>query len=214
MSTNDPELGKKIKQVLESQQLDGPFGIKPIGPTLTFLACTDLIVALGGDVENDSLKETPARMAKMYQEEICYGLNYNNFPRVMLQPVEGYDEIILERNIKVHSLCEHHFVPIIGVAHVAYIPKTHIIGLSKLNRIVDFFARRPQVQERLGEQITIALREILQIDDVAVIIKADHFCVKYRGVEDPCSDTVTSVMEGRFRSVPEARAELMALIAL
>lgn len=214
MSNKDPELGEQILTMLREKDLVGPFDAGAVRTGSLLEGCRQIVWALGGNTDHGSIQDTPHRMVKMYSEEICYGLDFNNFPRIMLETAKSYDEIILERNIKVHSLCMHHFVPIIGVAHVAYIPKTYIVGLSKLNRVVDFFSRRPQIQERLGEQIAYTLQYILETPDIAVVIKADHFCVKYRGVQDPCSDTVTSVMMGRFRTVPEARSELMSLIAL
>lgn len=214
MSVFDPIQGKIVQEAIAQANIEGPYKSFRASPSDLEQACSYMVSSLGIDLGHPSTKDTPARLARMYQDEVCYGMDYANFPRVMTVPANGVDEIVLERNIKVHSLCEHHMVPIIGVAHVAYIPDRKLIGLSKINRIVDFFSRRPQLQERLGEQIVVTLRLLLGTDDVAIIIKADHFCVKYRGVQDPCSDTVTSKMSGKFREVPEARAELMSLIAL
>jgi GTP cyclohydrolase IA len=122
----------------------------------------------------------------------------------------AYDEMVAVK-CTVKSVCEHHFVPFIGIAHVAYLPRNAVLGLSKFNRVVDFFSRRPQIQERLTEQISAALCYILQTDDVAVVIQAKHFCVALRGVQDHVSDTTTSKVKGRFKSVPELRAEFLAL---
>src|SRR5437773_1410983 len=135
---NDPSLGQEVHELLAKAELEGPFTYNPGRANALYDAFTTMLYSLGGDLENSSIAGTADRLLRMYLEEICSGLNYANFPRVHLQPSGGLDEIVLERNIKVHSLCEHHFVPIIGVAYVAYIPKNHIIGLSKLNRIVDF----------------------------------------------------------------------------
>jgi GTP cyclohydrolase I len=166
---------------------------------------------MGLNLEDDSLIDTPKRMAKMYINEIFYGLNYDNFPKATkVENKFKYDEMVLERNIVVNSTCEHHLLPIVGSAFVAYIPTKPVVGLSKLNRIVDFFARRPQVQERLTAQISEALKFLLQTEDVAVVIEAEHLCVKTRGVIDPCSDTITSSLSGKFRD-PAMRAEFFAL---
>jgi GTP cyclohydrolase I len=122
-----------------------------------------------------------------------------------------YDEMVLERNVQVYSLCEHHFLPVVGGAFVAYIPNEKVIGLSKLNRIVDFFSRRPQIQERLTAQIQETLKFLLETDNVAVVIQAEHMCVKLRGVEDACSDTTTSKLSGTFKTNPTTRAEFFSL---
>lgn len=165
------------------------------------------------DLADDSLQETPRRVAKMYVQEIFYGLDYANFPKSMVMENKmKVNEVVCVKNILVRSVCEHHFQPFIGVAHVGYIPDSKIVGLSKLNRIVDFFSRRPQVQERLNEQIAAALACVLETEDVAVVIDAEHFCVKLRGIQDPHSSTATSKMLGRFRTVPELRAEFFSLV--
>lgn len=167
---------------------------------------------LGLDLSDDSLKKTPHRIAKMYHEEIFYGMNYSNFPRCMaIENKMKYDELICMKNVLVRSMCEHHFVPFIGGAHVAYLPGKKVIGLSKINRVVDFFSRRPQVQERLTAQIAHALSFVLETKDVAVVIDAEHYCIKLRGVQDPHSSTVTSKLLGKFKSVPELRNEFLQL---
>lgn len=158
---------------------------------------------LGLDLSDDSLQNTPNRVAKMYVNELFYGLDYKNFPKLMtIDNKMNFNTMVVERHIKVHSLCEHHLVPIIGEATIAYVPKNKIIGLSKINRVVDFFSRRPQVQERLNEQIYTALSTILETPDVAVLIRAEHYCVKMRGAMDVNSDTVTSKLGGIFFNGP------------
>ncbi len=171
-----------------------------------------IMANMGLDMENDSLKGTPARIAKMYEKEIFYGLNYKNFPKcTTVKNQMRYDEVVAIPRIGVKSMCEHHFLPFIGEATVGYIPYTKVLGLSKFERVVDFFSRRPQVQERLTEQVSLALRTILETEDVAVVIRADHYCMKLRGVKSANSYTVTSKMSGRFRSVDSLRAEFFAL---
>ncbi|MCS7017581.1 MAG: GTP cyclohydrolase I FolE [Cytophagales bacterium] len=155
---------------------------------------------LGLDLTDDSLRGTPHRVAKMYVKEIFSGLNPVNKPAVKLFDNKfQYGEMLVERDITFYSNCEHHFVPIFGRAHVAYISSGKVIGLSKLNRIVQYFARRPQVQERLTNQIAIELQQVLQTEDVAVLIDATHMCVCSRGVQDVNSTTVTSFYGGKFR---------------
>jgi GTP cyclohydrolase I len=154
---------------------------------------------LGLDLNDESLAGTPQRVAKMYVQEIFKGLNPGKFPSITLFPNKfQYKKMLVERNITVYSYCEHHFVPIIGKAHVAYIPNEHVIGLSKINRIVEYFSKRPQVQERLTEQIAQAMKQTLEIEDVAVIMDADHLCVASRGIQDVNSSTVTSHYSGEF----------------
>lgn len=171
----------------------------------------EIMMRLKLDLKDDSLKRTPARVAKMYVEEMFYGLDYSKFPTIStFENKMRYDEMIAS-TCKVHSCCEHHFVPFIGVCHLAYIPNTKVIGLSKLNRIVDFFSHRPQIQERLTAQISATLQFVLKTQDVAVVIRAEHFCVKLRGIKDELSSTTTSKMSGRFLSVPELRTEFLAL---
>jgi GTP cyclohydrolase I len=161
---------------------------------------TEIMHILGLDLTDDSLKGTPQRVAKMYVQEIFSGLNPANMPKVALFDNKyKYNEMLVEKDITLFSNCEHHFVPIIGKAHVAYISSGKVIGLSKINRIVQHFAKRPQVQERLTVQIANHLKEILDTDSVAVIIDAKHLCVSSRGVEDNASATVTAHYSGRFK---------------
>ena len=168
--------------------------------------------ALGLDLRDDSLTETPKRVAKMYVDEIFWGLDYNNFPKcTVIENKMKYDEMVVEKDITMMSNCEHHFVTIDGKAHIAYMPKSKVLGLSKLNRIVEFFARRPQVQERIAEQIYHALEFILETKDVAVVIEGVHYCVKQRGVEDHNSYTITSKLGGAFKTDPTLRAEFFSI---
>jgi GTP cyclohydrolase I len=156
---------------------------------------------LGLDLMDDSLKGTPARIAKMYVEEVFAGLNPKNRPVIRLfENKYGYKEMLVEKDILVQSYCEHHFVPILGKAHVAYINSGEVVGLSKLNRIVNYYSRRPQVQERLTVQIANELKKVLKTKDVAVIIDADHMCVSLRGIKDPESSTVTASYNGAFKN--------------
>ena len=160
----------------------------------------EIMHTLGLDLTDDSLKGTPARVAKMYVDEIFSGLDDRNKPKVALfENKYQYNEMLVERDITLYSNCEHHFVPIIGRAHVAYISNGNVIGLSKLNRIVKHFAKRPQVQERLTNQIANELKQVLQTEDVAVVIDAEHLCVASRGIEDTNSRTVTSFYGGKFK---------------
>lgn len=160
----------------------------------------EIMDTLGLDLKDDSLRGTPMRVAKMFVQEIFSGLNPESKPAVTLfENKYRYNQMLVEKDIKVHSYCEHHFVPILGKAHVAYISSGEVIGLSKINRIVDYYSRRPQVQERLTEQIAAELKEVLKTDDVAVVIEADHMCVVMRGVQDHGSSTTTSSFHGKFR---------------
>ena len=159
----------------------------------------EIMSVLGLDLSDDSLKDTPRRVAKMYVKEFFSGLNPENKPSVTLfENKYKFNQMIVERNITLYSTCEHHFVPIIGKAHIGYFSSGKVIGLSKLNRIVQFFAKRPQVQERLTMQVAAELKELLQTEDVAVIIDADHLCVSSRGIQDVNSSTVTSSFNGKF----------------
>ena len=164
-------------------------------------AMTQVATALGLDLKDDSLQETPHRIAKMYVDEIFSGLNYESFPKIsLIKNKMNTEEMIKVKAVKVISTCEHHFVTIDGLANVAYLPGKKIIGLSKINRIVSFFAQRPQVQERLTQQILVALQTLLDTRDVAVFIDATHYCVKARGIMDASSRTETSALGGLFKS--------------
>ena len=155
---------------------------------------------MGLDLTNDSLKGTPNRVAKMYIDEIFSGLNPKNKPKISLFDNNyKYNQMLVEKNITFYSNCEHHFVPIIGKAHIAYVSSGKVIGISKINRIVQYYAKRPQVQERLTNQIAIELKTILNTEDIAVIIDAKHLCVSSRGIKDDSSATVTSYYGGVFK---------------
>lgn len=172
----------------------------------------DIMQILGLDLSDDSLQDSPSRVAKMFVNEIFWGLDYDNFPKITtIENKMEYDEMVLEKGIQVSSFCEHHFVNIDGMATVAYIPNKKVLGLSKMNRVVEFFSRRPQVQERLTEQIYYALSHILETDNVAVMIDAKHFCVKARGVEDHNCSTVTSKVGGMFKINPSTKQEFLEL---
>ena len=168
---------------------------------------------LGLDLTDDSLAGTPRRVAKMYVQEGFKGLDPKNRPEVrMFHNRYNYHQLLVERDITLFSCCEHHFVPIIGKAHVAYLPSGNVVGLSKLNRVVQYYARRPQVQERLTRQIAEELKQSLGTDDVAVLIEADHLCVMSRGVNDTSSSTLTSDYGGRFATDEALRGEFLRQI--
>jgi GTP cyclohydrolase I len=218
----DPELGQKIHQHLVNMGVETPM-------TQTYSSVLDrkekigiielhmknIMEVLGLDLSDDSLIETPKRVAKMYVNEIFWGLDYDAFPKcTTVDNKMKYDEMVVERNVNVQSNCEHHFVVIDGVATVGYIPKQKVLGLSKINRIVEYFSKRPQIQERLTEQVYHALQYILETDNIAVVIHAQHYCVKSRGVEDTGSSTVTSKLGGVFKTDPNVRTEFMRLVSL
>jgi GTP cyclohydrolase I len=174
----------------------------------------EIMDLLGLDRNDDSLSGTPKRVAKMYVKEIFSGLNPKNFPDIKLFDNKyNYQQMLVEKNILFYSNCEHHFVPIIGKAHVAYISSGKVIGLSKINRIVQHFAKRPQVQERLTVQIAEAMKKVMETEDVAVIIDATHLCVSSRGVKDVNSSTVTSYFSGQFEK-QDKRNEFLKYLEL
>lgn len=174
----------------------------------------EIMLILGLDLNDDSLNGTPHRVAKMYVKEMFKGLNPENIPAVKLfENKYQYKNMLVEKNISFHSVCEHHFVPITGKAHVAYIPNGKVVGLSKLNRIVRYFAQRPQVQERMTIQIANMLKETLGTNDVAVLIEADHMCVAMRGVQDITSSTVTAEYSGKFLDI-KTREEFIRMVTL
>ncbi|MBK9291461.1 MAG: GTP cyclohydrolase I FolE [Bacteroidetes bacterium] len=169
---------------------------------------------LGLDLTDDSLKGTPRRVAKMYVKEIFRGLNPENKPAPSIfENKFRYGQMLVEKSINLNSTCEHHFLPIFGKAHVAYIAKDGVIGLSKINRIVDYFARRPQVQERLTVQIANELKKVLNTEDVAVIIEAKHMCVSCRGIQDESSTTLTAEYSGAFKN-EKRKEEFLSYIGL
>jgi GTP cyclohydrolase I len=174
----------------------------------------EIMDILGLDLTDDSLRGTPKRVAKMYVKEIFNGLNPANKPKMALfENKYKYNEMLVEKNISFYSNCEHHFVPIMGKAHIAYISNGTVVGLSKLNRLVDYFAKRPQVQERLTMQIAKELQKDLGTDDVAVLIDAKHLCVASRGVEDDTSSTVTAFYGGKFKD-EKVREEFLRYLGL
>ena len=213
----EPDLGQRVHQHLVNMGVETPVidtGIErkdKIDQIEGHFA--DIMEILGLDLTDDSLMDTPKRVAKMYVNEIFWGLDYDAFPKcTAVDNKMKYDEMVIERNINVQSNCEHHFVVIDGLATVAYIPNEKVLGLSKLNRVVEYFAKRPQIQERLTEQVYYALQYILETDNIAVVVDAQHYCVKSRGVEDTGSSTITTKLGGCFKHDPQARAEFMAII--
>ena len=214
----DPELGQKVHEHLVKMGVETP--LKDTGQIIDRKGKIEVIEVLfanimrtlGLDLTDDSLVDTPKRVAKMYVNEIFWGLDYDAFPKcTAVDNKMKYNEMVCERNINVQSNCEHHFVVIDGLATVAYVPNQKVLGLSKINRIVEYFSKRPQIQERLTEQIFHTLQYILETEDVAVMIDAQHYCVKSRGVEDTGSSTVTSKLGGGFKTDPAARAEFYQL---
>ena len=210
----DFQLGQKVNNYLIEQGVETPM-VKH--NSMDFESCkkameasfTSIMQILGLDLQDDSLMDTPKRITKMYLKEIFYGLDYYNFPKcTAVANKMRHNEMVIEPQITVSSTCEHHFVAIDGFAKVAYIPKDKVLGLSKLNRIVSFFAKRPQIQERLTEQIYYALSFILETEDIAVEISAVHHCVKSRGIMDTNSYTMTRKLGGKFL-VPEVRNEFL-----
>jgi len=213
----DPELGLEIHNHLVSLGVETPVTEKILTSSEKINIIQDkfydIMVTLGLDLTDDSLADTPKRVAKMFVNEIFWGLDYDAFPKcTTIQNKMGYNEMLIERNINVQSNCEHHFVIIDGLATVGYIPKDVVLGLSKINRVVEYFSKRPQVQERLTEQVFHALEYILDTDNIAVVIDAQHYCVKSRGVEDTGSSTVTSKLGGAFKNDPTTRAEFMSIV--
>lgn len=214
----NPALGLEIEAMLKAKGIQTPttglLSAIPEQDKISVIAdhLQQALSTLGLNLLDDSLAETPKRIAKMWVRELMWGLHPENFPKVTtIENKMRYNEMLIERGITVMSLCEHHAVTIQGVAHVAYIPKDKVAGLSKFNRVVEYFARRPQVQERLTAQIFHALQYILGTEDVAVVVDARHYCVISRGVEDESSETLTSMLGGKFLE-PAVRAEFMALI--
>jgi len=213
----DPELGQRVHEHLVKMGVETPTNENNIDRKekidIIERHMHQIMATLGLDLNDDSLIETPKRVAKMYVNEIFWGLDYEAFPKcTTVDNKMKYDEMVVERNVNVQSNCEHHFVVIDGVATVAYIPKNRVLGLSKINRIVEYFSKRPQIQERLTEQVFHALQYILETDNVAVVVDAQHYCVKSRGVEDTGSSTVTSKLGGVFKTDPSVRNEFMNIV--
>lgn len=212
----DPELGKQVHEHLVKMGVETPTLHNNLDRKDKIERIEEHFTAimryLGLDLTDDSLIETPKRVAKMYVNEIFWGLDYEAFPKcTTVDNKMHYNEMVVERNVSVQSNCEHHFVVIDGLATVAYVPKQKVLGLSKINRIVEYFSKRPQIQERLTEQIFHTLQYILETEDVAVLIDAQHYCVKSRGVEDTGSSTVTVRLGGGFKTDPAARNEFLSI---
>ncbi len=206
---------QKVKAALVAAGLETPMLAKQLSNEEKYQRIqelmTEVVSTLGLDLNDDSLAETPHRIAKMYVHEIFSGLDYSQFPKIaLIENKMAVDEMIVVRDIDMTSTCEHHFVTIDGAAKVAYIPSGKIIGLSKINRIVRFFAKRPQVQERLTQQVLVALQTLLETDNVAVSMEATHYCVKSRGVMDSNSQTSTMALGGCFKNDKSYRAEFLS----
>ena len=212
----DPELGQQVHEYLVKMGVETPMKPNKWERKEKIEAIEgyfhQIMKTLGLDMSDDSLIETPTRVARMYVNEIFWGLDYEAFPKcTTVDNKMKYNEMVVERNVNVQSNCEHHFVVIDGLATVAYVPKQKVLGLSKINRIVEYFSKRPQIQERLTEQIFHALCFILETEDIAVMIDAQHYCVRSRGVEDTGSSTVTVRLGGGFKSDPAARNEFLSI---
>ena len=212
----DRQLGLRVQEYLIKQGVETPTDENKLSRAekieLIDANMHTILQVLGLDTQDDSISGTADRVAKMWVDELCYGLDYTNFPKcTVFENKMGYDQMVLQKDITFHSMCEHHFQNISGMAQVAYIPNGKVVGLSKLNRVVNFFARRPQVQERLNEQIFYALEYILGSSDVAVLLEADHYCVKARGCNDQNSSMTTSKLGARFFDVSKLRNEFMTL---
>jgi len=212
----DRELGKRVQEYLIANGVETPILESKLNESEKIDLIKDnmetVIDVLGLDRQDDSIGGTADRVAKMYVSELCFGLSYNRFPKITtFDNKMKYDQMVIQKDITFHSLCEHHFVNFNGMAQVAYIPKDKVIGLSKLNRVVNFFARRPQVQERLNEQIYYALQYVLNTDDIAVLVEAEHLCVKSRGIGDQNSGMTTSKLGGAFFEDARLRNEFMQL---
>lgn len=209
------EEARKVRDVLIERGLETPLLDNGLNRDQKYErirdAFADIAATLGLDLNDDSLCETPQRIARMYVDEIFSGLDYARFPKATaISNKMGVEEMVRIDDISVVSTCEHHFITIDGLASVAYIPAGSIIGLSKVNRIVRFFAQRPQVQERLTQQVLVALQTLLETEDVAVTINAAHYCVKARGVMDANSRTRTTALGGQFKADPRTRSEFLA----
>lgn len=172
----------------------------------------EILQILGLDLSDPSLKNTPERIAKMYVDDIFSGLQTKNFPDITTYEEKVSNGPVIVKNVFLSTFCEHHFVPVAGLAHIAYIPKGKILGLSKIHRIVRYFSRRPQLQERLTAQIADSLSTVLETEDVAVVIQAKHFCIFARGIEDQLSDVETSLLKGKFDTDRDIRRDFFTRI--
>lgn len=214
---SDPELGRKVREHLIKVGLETPIIEDalhyPMDEKIEIISrhMTAVMETLGLDLRDDSLADTPRRVAKMFVKELFFGLDTDHFPKctVIDNKMDYRNSFVLEKNVTVHSSCEHHLVTIDGFATVAYIPHDKVLGLSKLNRIVQYFAKRPQVQERLTEQVAETISFVTGTPDVAVYIDAVHYCVKSRGIQDVSSSTVTLATRGKFSTDTEVRREFL-----
>lgn len=220
MDKSDPTLGKEIQAYLSEQNVESPIDYEAYHSTTPeekvakiSSLMREALETMGFDLTNDSVEDTPKRMAKMWVYEVMSGLDYGKFPRVMTFKNEFNSAgMVVEKDVMSMSLCSHHLVTIDGTATVAYIPKDRVIGLSKINRIVDFFSRRPQEAERLTLQIFYALEYILGTSDIAVYINGTHYCVRARGVRDINSSTSTVKLGGVFMDDPQVRQEFYGIV--
>lgn len=208
---------QKVQQALKQHNLENPAFFK------AGCCCTkkqqiadhmsQVLQIIGLDLTNDSVRNTPKRLANMYLDEVFSGLNYQNFPKITkIANQMQCKEMVLIDHINLNSTCEHHFLPIIGKVAVAYYPENWVLGLSKINRLVKFFAKRPQIQERFTKQVLLAMQTILETENVAVYVKATHCCVTARGIEDTQSNTTTSAFGGIFQTEDKKRLEFLQLI--
>lgn len=214
MAEHDSFLGAAISAVLKAQNLETPMVENELGRDLKytlFETCHSKIMhGLGLDLNDDSLLETPTRVAKMYCDEIFVGLNYDKFPKcTAVENKMHHDELVVVKDSDVLSMCEHHFVPFVGTCSIGYIPSTKVLGLSKFPRVVDFFSRRPQIQERLTAQIHAALKYILETEDIAVTMTCEHMCMRLRGVQQVGKQTITTKITGKFMEKPALREEFL-----
>jgi GTP cyclohydrolase I len=208
----NPALGREIHEYLTKLGIQTPLVENKLSRTdkidIIQTKMTDIMRALGLDLSDDSLADTPLRVAKMYVQEIYWGLDPDAFPKcTTVENKMKYDEMVVERDITIYSDCEHHLRSIVGTASIAYIPNEKVLGLSKIPRICEYFAKRPQIQERLTMQIFHALEYILETDNIAVSINASHLCVSQRGVEDTSANTTTTKLGGVFKNDPASRME-------
>ncbi len=213
----DKELGFRVSEYLKEKGVETPMKPNNLSDKEKISqiekSFKTIMESLGLDLSDDSLKDTPQRVSTMFINEIYWGLRTENFPKVTaIENKMGYESMVLEKGINVQSNCEHHFIVIDGDSCIAYIPKNKVLGLSKLNRIVEYFSKRPQVQERLTEQVFYALEYILETSDIAVVIDAKHYCVGARGVEDEGSKTITSKFGGAFKSDTSVRNEFFIMM--
>lgn len=215
MASTDKVLGAMLRSQLDSLGLLGAVtqGLQPANQASIAQHVHGILADLQLNPGDPSISDTPDRVAKMYCQEIFRGLDFDQFPKcTVFSKPRGEDALVVVDEIEVQSTCEHHLLPFIGKCAIGYIPQEHVMGLSKFNRVVDFFSRRPQLQERLTEQIAHSLSMILGTADIAVAMRCEHFCTKVRGVEDSCSTTITSRMLGKFFDVIPLRQEFLSLV--